>query len=64
MVSLNTVRRIRQECMRDDLTIVVLTTLSTPGERERCMDAGANEYVKKPFGIRQLDTILETYLGS
>lgn len=64
MVSLNTVRRIRQECMRDDLTIVVLTTLSTPGERERCMDAGANEYVKKPFGIRQLDTILKTYLGS
>ena len=34
--------------------IITLTALAMSGDRERCLAAGANEYMSKPVGLKQL----------
>jgi CheY-like chemotaxis protein len=33
-----------------------------PGDRERCLAAGANDYVPKPVSLRKLAALIEAYL--
>ena len=58
-------RRIRQsEAGGQDLPIVALTASAMVGDRERCLEAGMDDYLSKPFAENELDTILERWLGS
>ncbi|MFZ1386770.1 MAG: response regulator [Thiolinea sp.] len=57
-----TTQRIRQELKRTDLVIVALTAHAISGERERCLAAGMNDYLAKPFSIQELDEMLARYL--
>lgn len=45
------------------LPIVALTALAMKGDRERCLRAGMNDYLSKPFSLEQLGKILERWLG-
>jgi CheY-like chemotaxis protein len=42
--------------------IVALTALALPGDRERCLAAGATAYVPKPLRLRQLVELIERLL--
>jgi CheY-like chemotaxis protein len=42
--------------------IIALTATADPGFRERCLDAGMDEYIAKPFTRRQLETTLSIVL--
>lgn len=55
-------RRIRQipECAQ--MPIVALTALAMPEDRQKCLDAGASEYVTKPVKLGQLVSTIETLL--
>jgi signal transduction histidine kinase/ActR/RegA family two-component response regulator len=55
-------RHIRQipECAT--IPIVALTALAMPTDRQKCLDAGANEYVSKPVKLGQLVATIETLL--
>ncbi len=46
------------------LPIVALTALAMDGDRDRCLDAGANEYISKPIKLKQLVTIIQQLLSS
>jgi signal transduction histidine kinase/ActR/RegA family two-component response regulator len=39
--------------------IVAVTGLTVPGDRERCLAAGADAYLSKPIGRRQLEDAIE-----
>ncbi|QJW91205.1 response regulator [Spirosoma taeanense] len=41
-----------------DTPIIAMTAYTMPGERERCLAAGMNEYMAKPIRIEQIDEIL------
>ena len=49
-----TMRAIREQEQFRALPILAVTALVVPGERERCIDAGANDYVPKPVNTAEL----------
>jgi signal transduction histidine kinase/ActR/RegA family two-component response regulator len=55
-------RQIRQlpECAT--IPIIALTALAMPTDRQKCLDAGANQYVTKPVKLGQLVATIETLL--
>lgn len=61
MDGLEVIRRIRS--LRDpelaQTPIVALTALAMPGDRERCLNAGSNEYIAKPVSLTRLKEIVE-----
>ena len=55
--------RIRaNETDRNSLPIIALTAHATRGARERCLDAGMNDYLAKPFRKADLQRVLERWL--
>jgi CheY-like chemotaxis protein len=51
---LEAIRRLRANSSFDSTPIIALTALAMPGDRERCLDAGANEYMSKPVSLKML----------
>lgn len=60
---LTAVRQLRREKAFHHTPIVALTALAMHGDRERCLEAGANEYLSKPIQLRQLVTIINDLLA-
>ena len=45
------------------LTVVALTASALVGDRERCLAAGMDDYLPKPFTEAELEEVLERWLG-
>lgn len=43
--------------------IIALTALAMPGDRERCLEAGADDYLGKPVGLKELHQKIQTWLS-
>ncbi|MDM8549705.1 response regulator [Desulfobacterales bacterium HSG2] len=43
--------------------IIALTALAMPGDREQCIEAGADKYMSKPVGLKQLSGMIEELLA-
>jgi signal transduction histidine kinase len=62
MDGLEAIRRIRAEVELSKTPIIALTALAMRGDREKCLAAGANDYLSKPIHLKKLVEILETQL--
>jgi PAS domain S-box-containing protein len=62
MDGLEATRRIRAAGLADT-PIVAVTALAMPGDRERCLEAGADEYLTKPLKLMALRGLIERLLG-
>jgi two-component system sensor histidine kinase/response regulator len=57
-------RRIRaSETGEEHLPIIAMTASAMEGDRERCLQAGMDDYISKPLRPDQLDAVLERWLG-
>ncbi|MBK7894790.1 MAG: response regulator [Candidatus Promineifilaceae bacterium] len=60
MNGLDAIRQIRQsaDTAVSQIPIIAVTALAMPGDKEACLEAGANGYLSKPISLRRLvDTI-------
>ena len=44
--------------------IIALTALAMEGDRDRCLEAGADEYLSKPVNLKQLVQLIQQLLTS
>ncbi len=57
-------RRIRGEVHWRNLPVVALTAKAMKGDRQKCLDAGASDYVSKPVELDQLTSVLRVWLAN
>ena len=63
MDGLEAMRHLRADSRFRSVPIVALTALAMPGDRERCLQAGASEYLSKPVSLKQLVNIIDHLTG-
>jgi CheY-like chemotaxis protein len=57
-----TIREIRKQPEFRSLPILALTAKAMKGDREKCLEAGASDYVAKPVNTEQLLSMLRVWL--
>jgi CheY-like chemotaxis protein len=57
------IRRVREQRRFADLPLIALTARAMKGERERCEEAGANDYMTKPIDPSGLLSALQHWLA-
>jgi CheY-like chemotaxis protein len=55
------IRRIRSGPGGSEVLVVAVTAQAMKGDREKCLEAGANSYVSKPVDVDVLLAIMEPY---
>ncbi|MBK1723105.1 response regulator [Thiocystis violacea] len=63
MDGLETTRRLRQDPRLRLTPIIALTALAMPGDREQCLDAGMDDYLSKPLGLKELHGTVLTWIS-
>jgi CheY-like chemotaxis protein len=57
-----TTQKIRREHKNSHLPIIAVTAKAMKGDREKCIDAGASDYITKPVKIDQLLSLMRVWL--
>lgn len=56
------IQRIRQIPEYTDLPIITLTAKAMKNDREKCIEAGASDYISKPVNLEQLFSLIKIWL--
>lgn len=57
------IRAIRQHGPWVSLPVFAFTAKAMKGDRDRCLEAGASDYIAKPVDTTQLLSLLRVWLG-
>jgi CheY-like chemotaxis protein len=57
-----TMKRIRKDEKHKDLTIIAVTAKAMKGDRQRCIESGASDYMTKPVNVEQLSSLMRVWL--
>ncbi|WP_434686742.1 response regulator [Pseudanabaena minima] len=59
---LEAIKQIRQQESLRETPIIALTALTMQGDRDRCLESGANYYLSKPIKLKQLTAMIQQIL--
>ncbi|MDG3495841.1 PAS domain S-box protein [Pseudanabaena catenata USMAC16] len=59
MDGFETIKRLRDDPQFANMPIIALTALAMTGDRDRCLAAGANAYLSKPFKLKELTETIQ-----
>ena len=62
MDGLTAIREIRKNSKWDKLPIIALTAKAMPDDQQRCLDAGANDYMAKPLDVEKLLSLVRVWM--
>jgi CheY-like chemotaxis protein len=58
-----TMRQIRQQPELADLPLIAVTAKAMKGDRQKCLDAGASDYIAKPVDIELLLALIRVWVA-
>jgi HAMP domain-containing protein/signal transduction histidine kinase/DNA-binding response OmpR family regulator len=58
-----TMQQIRARAALSDLPLVAVTAKAMKGDRQKCLDAGASDYIAKPVDIELLLALMRVWIG-
>jgi CheY-like chemotaxis protein len=58
-----TTQKIRREHKNSALPIIAVTAKAMKGDRQKCLDAGASDYIAKPVDLDLLLALLRVWIG-
>ncbi len=56
------IRKFDQKAINHGIPVVALTAHAMEGDRERCLEAGMNDYISKPIQPKELAKVLEKWI--
>lgn len=62
MDGFETMKAMRQETAMHDTPIIALTAKAMRSDREKCLEAGASDYISKPLNMDQLFSLMRVWL--
>ena len=57
------IKKIREKDVFAKLPIIAVTAKAMKGDREKCIDAGASDYISKPLEEEKLLSLLRVWLA-
>jgi len=57
-----TIRRIRKLNRYSRIPIIALTAKAMKGDRQKCIESGASDYLSKPVDMEKLMSLLQVWL--
>jgi CheY-like chemotaxis protein len=58
-----TMQRIRGDAPLAHIPLIAVTAKAMKGDRQKCLDAGASDYIAKPVDIDLLLALLRVWIG-
>ena len=56
-------KRIRSQAKFKSLPVIALTAKAMNDDKQKCIDAGANDYISKPIDVERLLSLMRVWLS-
>jgi len=56
------IRQLKSHATWERVPVIAVTALAMPGDRDRCLEAGADDYLSKPLDLEKVITTVRSFI--